>query len=495
MNMQAFLLHTSPLFTALVPHPCPITQIIPELCGLTSILTSTSTLERIFIMATKSFLLSCLLMGLGVAQHPTLEGTQTQATSIFTVPAGFATSIDPPLPPEEWGCQFSPEDLTKYKELHLRVEQMPTQLIAKCLIEPGAPDTPECEPLKSFVDFLSQKCSNMPPGYLLSNIFEDVNADTSDSWSVGSANYAMLDNNAQDALDREVRPTFTSPADFAASTPPVLLPCDLSPEDVPKFTELFHRKNNMSDEDWMACTPSPTVPHIPECEPLHELWDFLVQKCLGPQGDVLSNIIERVNADSRDSWTIEPADHSSFSLEQRSADEPYHSALKPIYDDCDVLEDPEEDTTCVLAELERALCEQEPWIPLCRDSESGRADGFSPKSNIIDNDLLDEIFDTDGVAPVADNNDLPRRPQVTAAPEATKAARPIEWFPWLGLEPFYQECEHADGLDSLEDCVYEKMREEVCSSNPGDESCQVPRATLIYERDLPLHTKAADLTY
>lgn len=437
-------------------------------------------------MATKSFLLSCLLMGLGVAQHPILEGTQTQATSIFTVPAGFATSIDPPLPPEEWGCEFSPEDLTKYNELASRIAQMPKQLVVKCLFEPGAPDTPECELIKSFSDFLKKKCPNIPADYLLSNIFEYVNADSSDSWSVGSANYAMLDNNPQSALEGEVRPTFTSPADFATSTPPVLLPCELSPEDVPKFTELYSRVINMSDEDWAACTPRPTVPHIPECEPLHEYWDFLDQKCLGPPADALSNILERANASSSGSWTVEPADHSSSSPEQQGADEPYHPALKPIYDNCDVLEDPEEHTLCVLAELQRALCEQEPWIRECQDLGSGRADELSSQSNAMDNDLLDEIFDTGGVLPVADDDDLPRRPQVSGAPEPTEIGRLIEEIHSSSLKKLFQECAHAFGHISVGHCVYEKMRDELCSSNPGDELCEAPGVVLVNEQDLPL---------
>ncbi|KAG6363476.1 hypothetical protein INS49_008576 [Diaporthe citri] len=233
----------------------------------------------------------------------------------------------------------------------------------------------------------------------------------------------------------------------------------------------------MSEEDEKKCTPRPIVPHIPECEPIHEFDDFVAflnRKCSGPQSNALSHIPENANSDSSDSGTVETADHSSFSLEQRGVDEPYHPSLKPIYDDCNVLGGPGKTHN---------------------DSGSGRVDELSSQPNTIDNDLLDEIFDTDGVVPVADDDDLPRRPQVTAAPEATQAAWPIEGFPWVDLEPFFQECEHADGFDSLEDCVYEKMREDVCSSNPGDESCQVPRATLINERDLPLYTKAAALRY
>lgn len=440
-------------------------------------------------MATKSFLLSCLLMGLGVAQHPILEGTQTQDTPTFTVAAGFATSTDPPLPPEYWGCEFSPDDLPKFNELFSRVEQMPDQVVWDCLFQPDAPDTPECEVVESYRDFLLQRCPNVPHSvYLLSNVFEDVNADSSDSWSVGSANYAMLDNNPQSALEGEVRPTFTSPADFAFSTPPVLLPCELSPEDVPKFTELYSRVINMSDEDWAACTPRPTVPHIPECEPLHEYWDFLDQKCLGPPADALSNILERANASSSGSWTVEPADHSSSSPEQQGADEPYHPALKPIYDNCDVLEDPEEHTLCVLAELQRALCEQEPWIPECQDLGLGRADELSSQSNTIDNDLLDEIFDTGGVVLVVDDDDLPRRPQVSGAPEPTEIDGLIEEIHSSSLKKLVKDCVHKFGHIFCRTLLVlsEKMRDELCSSNPGDELCEAPGVVLVNEHDLPL---------
>lgn len=317
-------------------------------------------------MAIKSFLLSCLLMGLGTAQHPVLEGTQTQDTPTFTVPAGFSTSTDSALPPEEWRCKFSPEDLIEYYELASRVQKTPVEVVKECLVQSNPPDTPVCELVERFVDFLLPKCTNMPPDYLLSNIFEDVNADSSDS------------------------------------------------------------------------------------------------------------------------STVEPASHGSFSLEQRGGDESYHPALKPIYDDCDVLEDPEQHTICVLAELGRALCEQEPWIPLCQDSESGSADEFSSKSNIIDNDLLDEIFDTDGVVLVADDDDLPRRPQVSGAPEATEIARLIEGDPLSNLKRLTQECEHAAGHTSVGHCVYEKMRDQVCSSNPEDELCEVPGPVLVNQHDLPL---------
>lgn len=91
----------------------------------------------------------------------------------------------------------------------------------------------------------------------------------------------------------------------------------------------------------------------------------------------------------------------------------------------------------------------------------------------------------------AADDDFPRRPRVTAASEPTSADRLIKWLPRLDLEPFFEKCEHADGYTSVEDCVYEKLRDEVCFNNPEDEVCQVPRATLINEDDLPVDPKTA----
>lgn len=415
-------------------------------------------------MATKSLLLSCLVMGLGIAQHPVSEGTQTQYITTITVTvtatatAGFATSTDLPLPPEEWGCEFSPEDLTKHNELTSRVLQMPKQSLAKCIFLPGALDTPECEPAKSLADFHKQKCPNIPPVYRLSNILERANS--SDSWTVEPVGHPVLDN--------------TKLVDSAQ--------CELSPQELEEFDQLYIRFKQQPSS-W-KCSSGEINPDEPECKAAQELDDFLAQRCFVPLDNLL-HIRENANRDRRDSRTIGPPDHSSFNLEQQGADEPYHPTLKAIYDDCDVLEDSEEHTMCVLAKLERALCDQEPWIPLCHYSEPGSADEFSSKSNIIDNDLLDEIFDTDAVVSVADNDDFPRRPQVTAAPEPTEAARPIKWLPGLGLEPFFQECEDAGGFNSPEDCMYEKMRDEVCSRNPEDELCELPGPALVNEHDLP----------
>lgn len=62
----------------------------------------------------------------------------------------------------------------------------------------------------------------------------------------------------------------------------------------------------------------------------------------------------------------------------------------------------------------------------------------------------------------------------------------IEEMPSPTLEKLSQECEHAVGYSSVGQCLYEKLRDEVCSSHAGDELCEVPRATLINEIDLPL---------
>lgn len=169
---------------------------------------------------------------------------------------------------------------------------------------------------------------------------------------------------------------------------------------------------------------------------------------------------------------------------QSDADEPYPPALKPIYDGCDALEDPAEHTRCVLAELQRALCEKEPWIRECQYLDSALPDELLSKFNTIDNDLLDEILDTDGVVPVADD-DVFRRHQVTAALQPTETAGLFDWFPLLDLEPFFEECEHADGYMAVEDCVYEKMRDGVCS-NPGDKLCQVPLPTFKTKHEMPV---------
>lgn len=310
-------------------------------------------------MATKSFLLSCLLMGLGTSQHPVSEGTQTPDISTFTDTAGFTAITDSLMPSDAWDCKFSSEDFAKYKELFIRVLEMPEQTQIDCV--------PLC--------------------------------------------------------------------------------------------------------------PFDPILDTPECEPLVEFEDFMEQKCDG-ESDVLSHTREIVNRAVFSRHTNEDR------LEPQGEDEPYHPVLRPIHDDCDILEDPELHLMCVLEELERALCEQEPWHPECRDSEVSTAEEL---------DLLGEGF----VIPIADDGGFLGQAQATAASELWEIAGPIEWTSWPDLEPFFQECELDLGYITG-DCVYEKMREEVCSNIPGDELCQVPPANLINalinERDLPLDTKAAEIS-
>lgn len=520
MNSQAFQLHTSPLFTALAAHPAHPPKHF-DILWSTSILNSTSTLERIFIMATKSLLLSYLLLGMGIAQHPISEGTQTRDAPTFTVPAGFATSTDPPLPPEDWECEFSPKDLIKHNELASRVQQMPLQVLLACSLVPNMA-LPGCEPLRELEDFLEQKCSNKPPYYMLANTFGHLNSDSSGSWTRRPAGYAMLDH--------------TDPQDRTK--------CELSPQEKTKLQELksriFQQMSplycdncichsfisdwpELTNQDWAKCEVvqdmldflRPKCPHLdevftpdcashqqeiqrcitcPETRDCRALWqgfklnglqywddnDVNDTSCAFASPNEGERLVRQRNTDTVGFRSV----HGENKM-QRDADEPYHPALKPIYDDCDVLEDPEEHTRCVLAELQRALCEKEPWIRECQYLESALPDELLSKFNTIDNDLLDEILDADGVVLVADDDNELHRPQMSAALEPTETAGLFDWFPLLDLEPFFEECEHADGYMAVEDCVYEKMRDDVCS-NPGDKLCQVPLPTFNTKLDVPL---------
>lgn len=529
MNSQAFLLYTSSLFTPLVAHPTRSRKQFNILKSI-SILNSTSS-PRIFTMATKSSLLSCLLVGLGIAQHPISDGTQTQDIPTLTSPAGFATSIDPPLPPDSWECEISPENITKYNELVTRFQKMPMQSVINCLSTPTIPDTPQCEALQELVDFLESKCPNMPSDYVLANTFGNVNTDSSGSRTAEHAGYAMLDD-----TDPQTRTQCLA---------------TLSPEEAARFVELEAPMNDTHISFIQHCLCDLTIPDWPElinpdrasCEAVEAFKDFYEPRCPGlyeigapvctgwqetyqectscPENMECQALWRRLKSVGMQFWDKNGVNDESCtssppiggesllrqcettavgsrpahgdSLEQQDADEPYHPALKPIYDDCDVLEDPEEHAICVLAGLERALCEREPWIRECRDWQQGSAEQSSSKYATLDNELLDEIFYTGGVVPVADD-DFHHRPLATAASEPTVTDRLIEWLPRLDLEPFFEECEHADGYISVEDCVYEKLRDDVCSNNPGDEVCQVPRATLINGGDLPVEPKTAGIS-
>lgn len=446
MNTQALLLFTSPLLTALVAHSAP-PRYQSNILWCTSILTSTSTLgRRIFIMATKSLLLSCLLMGLGISQHPISEGNQTPGTPTFTDPADFTTSTDPPVPPKGHVCVASPEDVTKFEELESRVREVPNQTFEDCRALPPVPipDTPECEVVVEYLAFLTQKCE--PEFDVLSHTREVVNSDSSNSWdwTVGPAGYSTPNN--------------TDPGSMII--------------------------------EW--CT---SCPETVSCQDLLQLLKLLKGVQLWDDNGVNDKSCPSSNPDDqggslrrqRDAAAVVSRPTHEHRLEPQGENEPYHPALKPIYDGCDELENPVLHLMCVLAELERALCEQEPWHRECQDLGASSAEEL---------DLLDDGFDLDGVIPFADDDGFLGQPQVTAPSEPTESARLIEWMSWSGLEPFFQECEHDVGYIFLGDCVYEKMRDEVCSSNPEDELCQVPRATLINAlingRDLPIYTKTAD---
>lgn len=544
MNSQASQLHTSPLFTALAAHPAHPSKHF-DILWSTSILNSTSTLERIFIMATKSLLLSYLLLGMGIAQHPVSEGTHTRDTPTSTVAAGLATSTDPPLPPEDWECEFSPEDRTKYNELTSRVQQMPRQILLACSLVPDMA-LPGCEPLREREDFLQQKCSNKPRYHMLANTFGHLDSDSSGSWTTHYAGYAVpADTDPQDRIKCELSPLENVNTDGGGFwiVEPNTDTCILSRQEFAKFNQLRSRvlqQMSMAHAENCLCHslvsdwPEPTDPDWAKCEVLQELQDFVRLKCPDFYESLTSECASRkqeiqqctscpetrdcqalwqdLKFDDLQYWDDKDVNDTScaFSspdkgeslvrqrktdtvrsrsvhgedLMQRDADEPYYPALKPIYDDCDVLEDPAGHTRCVLAELQRALCEKEPWIRECQYLESALHDEPLSKLNTIDNDLLDEILDADGVVPVADD-DVFRRPHVTAALQPTETAGLFDWFPLLDLEPFFEECEHADGYMAVEDCVYEKMRDDVCS-NPGDKLCQVPLPTFNTKLDMPL---------
>lgn len=340
MNTQALLLHTSPLFTPLAVPFCSSRKQF-DILRPTSILNSSSTLQRIFIMATKSLLLSCLLVGLGIAQHPVSEATQAQDTPTLTSPAGFATSTDPPLPPELWECEILPEDLPKYNELASGVQEM-FGFLPICLSPPTIPDIPECEALLEYVDFLRPKCSNLPVYDEIANTSGDVNTDSSGSWTSEPAGYA--------------KPHNTNP-------PPIMWVVDKIRElGIPGGMQ-FHRSIQ-----WCTFCPETT-----ECQALSQqlqldglhFWDdngVNNKSCTSSPPNEDETLLRQRDANAAGS---RPAHGNS--LEQQDADEPYRPALKSIYDDCDVLEDLEERTMCVLVELGRALCEREPWIRECWD--------------------------------------------------------------------------------------------------------------------------------
>lgn len=439
-------------------------------------------------MATKVVLLSYLLMGMGITQHPVSEETQTPQVNSWL---GFATSDDHPLPPDEWGCKFSPDDIAKYEAIGTRMDQMAEETRMECLPAPTVPDTPECEPVQEYVGFLEQKCSDFPLGHVLFNRFARVKSDSSGSWTIRPAGYGVLDH--------------TNP-------PPIAW-----------VTDWIHEfgLSGICGEPPRASFPSPicaqfgksiewckSCPETTECQPLSQqlkldsvqYWDDKGVNDKSCPSDTPDNQSEDPAKYTRTiTFPLEPTPPRytrtitlpleptpEASLERRRADEPYHPTLKPIYIDCNVLEDPEQHTRCVLAELERALCELEPWIRECQDLDSGRADELWSKSATIDSDLLDEIFDTDEIVSVAGDDDVTRPTQVGNAPEETEIARLIEEMPSPTLEKLSQECEHAVGYNTVGQCVYEKLRDEVCSSHAGDELCEVPRATLINEIDLPL---------
>lgn len=280
MNSQASQLHTSPLFTALAAHPAHSLKHF-DILWSTSILNSTSTLERIFIMAMKSLLLSYLLLGMGIAQHPVSEETQTGDNPTSTVPAGFATSTDPPLPPEDWDCEFSPEDLAKHNELASRIQQMPLQVILACSLVPNK-GLPGCEPLREMEDLLQQKCSNKPPYHMLANTFGHLNSDSSGSWTRQSADYAA--------------PADTDPQDR--------IKCELSADELVTYAELLDELARRPPTK--NCISSKGISQTPECKGVQELAEFLVPKCFRRLDDVPSHTLENVNTDGGGFWIVEP---------------------------------------------------------------------------------------------------------------------------------------------------------------------------------------------
>lgn len=304
-------------------------------------------------MATKSLLLSCLLVGLGNAQHPVSEATQAQDTPALTSPAGLATSTDPPLPPELWECEILPEDIPKYNELASGVQKM-FGFLPICLSPPTIPDIPECEALLEYVDFLRPKCSNLPVHYEIANTFGDVNTDSSGSWTSEPAGYAKPHN------INPPRIMWVVDKIREVGIPGV---CGFDGYEIKLSCLQYHRSIQ-----WCTLCPETT-----ECRAFSQqlkldgvqFWDdngVNDKSCTSSPSDEDETLLRQRDATAAGS---RPAHGNS--LEQQDADEPYHPALKPIYDDCDVLEDPEEHTTCVLVELGRALCEREPWIRECWD--------------------------------------------------------------------------------------------------------------------------------
>ncbi|KAH8775598.1 hypothetical protein F5883DRAFT_261310 [Diaporthe sp. PMI_573] len=314
-------------------------------------------------MATQSLLLSCFLMGLGVAQHPVSEGIQTQNVPSSTVGSsasgavGSATSTEPPYLQDDNQCDLYEivkiEDSAKIFCFCGLVfpDWLGPNLPANCAAVPG---------LEDFADYLEEQCPDDPKvvPYLYASVQHEV---------------------------------------LACAHCPQVQECQNISQVLNRHGVPFWDDSTANNE---SCPFFPDDPTDDQGKGLHF------------RRDATASIFRSTSGDS---------------LERSDADEPYHPILKSVYEDCDALEDPELRLDCVIKEIQRALCEQEPWIPACEDLESDRTDGLPSKPAASDNELSDEIFDTDGGVQVADDDDSLSQRQVTAAPEPTETASLDDW--------------------------------------------------------------------
>lgn len=188
------------------------------------------------------------------------------------------------------------------------------------------------------------------------------------------------------------------------------------------------------------CVSDGSISEAPECGALREVADFLQSKCFTPPDDLLSDSRKDNSVNNGSSWTasrdVEDSldDTSAPKItwlarriarlieEDAETGDTYPPVFKPIYDYCDVLQNPEEHTTCIskiledkLREMapweiemfERAWCKKEPWIRECQKSDASPARKTSSESVTIDSDLvdegIDEGIDRHGVLPSLDD--------------------------------------------------------------------------------------------
>lgn len=321
-------------------------------------------------MMTQSLLLSCLLMGLGVAHHPASEGTQTQ-----NVPSSTTAS---------WAIDAAGSATST---------QIQNVIITKVIDWRDRSSTA----VSSATSDAGSATSTVPP-----RLQDDIECDVFEVFKIKDAakTFCFCGLNFPDWLGPnlpakcEAVPGVEDYADYLEEQ------CPDDPEIVP-FICLEVQK------EVPACA---YCPQVQECQNLSQVlnrhdvpfWDDSAannESCpfFSPD-DQGKNLHFRRDATASVFRSI-----LEDSLERPDADEPYHPILKAIYEDCDALEDPELHLDCVIKEIQRSLCEQEPWILACEDLESDGAGELPSKPVVSDDGPLSQL-------------------PVTAAPEPTETA-------------------------------------------------------------------------